>query len=745
MSLSGDLGRPLYSFGPFRLDPAQRLLFAGTRSIPLQPKAFETLLVLVRNSERVVMKDELLSAVWPDTFVEESNLTQNIFVLRKALKEGDPNRRYIVTIPGRGYQFNHPLSTAAPTNGHDSANSTERTASDGSFAVTNGHSHVHVAESVSGAIAHPARPEVDGLAARARRKSARTLFYLAAFFAIGIVGLVAGVLLFRHFSRSPRVIRVEQLTNVGRVDPWGRVASDGSRLFFIARDGDHWNTMQVAAVGGDAQPLAPDLRNLRIFDVSNRAPEMLVAPFVARSGNLPLYTMPLVGGPLRRVGNIYADDAALSPDGAVIAYSFAGSIYLSDFSGTTPRLLVSCGGDCYSLAWSPEGKRISFSQRNADTGKRTLEVVSAAGGPPRSVVAGWDDSISTCCGRWTADGKYLAFAAETRRESQIWVMRESAGFAPFRRSEPVRVSVEARYHEPLPSRDGRTIYVQAGASRSTIESVNVANHTLSALLHGAQAFEMSFSRDGRYALYTTEQAVWRVNADGSSPLRLFANSDALAVRHAEWSPDGNHVIFQAERANSAPTHYLADATGGELREIPELGHPFKIADFSPDGRRLVYGADSATLDQHPDKAVLRIYDLDSGKSEMVPGSGGSSGAKWSPDGRFLSVYANDLKTMRLYEFATRKWTNAASGNFFTSSFWTPDSKYFYFQDLLDSGEPVFRVRVSDGKKERVYSFEDVLHSGPQRCGLYGFAPNGDLVVRVTRDGGDLYALTVDLP
>jgi len=95
----------LYEFGPFRLDAGQRLLLRDDCLIPLQPKAFETLLVLVRNSEKVVLKDELLNAVWADTFVQESNLTQNIFVLRKALGENDGGRRYIITVPGRGYRF----------------------------------------------------------------------------------------------------------------------------------------------------------------------------------------------------------------------------------------------------------------------------------------------------------------------------------------------------------------------------------------------------------------------------------------------------------------------------------------------------------------------------------------------------------------------------------------------------------------------------------------------------------------
>jgi eukaryotic-like serine/threonine-protein kinase len=100
-----NMGRELYEFGPFQLDGRKRVLLRDNHPVHLQLKAVEILLVLVRNSQEVVLKDELMKAVWPDTFVEESNLAQNIFVLRKTLGDtaGDP--RYIVTIPGRGYTF----------------------------------------------------------------------------------------------------------------------------------------------------------------------------------------------------------------------------------------------------------------------------------------------------------------------------------------------------------------------------------------------------------------------------------------------------------------------------------------------------------------------------------------------------------------------------------------------------------------------------------------------------------------
>jgi len=97
--------KELYEFGPFRLEAGRRRLLRGQDVLPITSKAFETLLVLVRNHDRVLTKDELMQAVWPDTIVEEVNLAQNISALRKLLGEAPGENRYIATIPGRGYRF----------------------------------------------------------------------------------------------------------------------------------------------------------------------------------------------------------------------------------------------------------------------------------------------------------------------------------------------------------------------------------------------------------------------------------------------------------------------------------------------------------------------------------------------------------------------------------------------------------------------------------------------------------------
>lgn len=100
----------LYVFDEFRLDPAKRLLFrADGETVPLMPKALDILGYLVAHAGKVIEKDDLMTAIWPDTVVEENNLTQNISALRKALGEKHRENRFIATVPGRGYKFVAPV------------------------------------------------------------------------------------------------------------------------------------------------------------------------------------------------------------------------------------------------------------------------------------------------------------------------------------------------------------------------------------------------------------------------------------------------------------------------------------------------------------------------------------------------------------------------------------------------------------------------------------------------------------
>src|SRR5215831_8781875 len=99
------IGKHLYQFGVFAVDTDQRIVLREGKPLPLAPKLFETLLILVEHNGRIVSKDELMSRLWPDTFVEDSNLTFNIQQLRKALGDNARNPVYIETVARRGYRF----------------------------------------------------------------------------------------------------------------------------------------------------------------------------------------------------------------------------------------------------------------------------------------------------------------------------------------------------------------------------------------------------------------------------------------------------------------------------------------------------------------------------------------------------------------------------------------------------------------------------------------------------------------
>src|SRR5688572_24450449 len=95
-----------YKFGSYEIDGSRRLLFGRDGdAIPLTPKVFDLLLFLVQHPAQTLTKDRIMSAVWPDTIVEESNLTQNISILRRALGDTRGDNAFIVTIPGQGYRF----------------------------------------------------------------------------------------------------------------------------------------------------------------------------------------------------------------------------------------------------------------------------------------------------------------------------------------------------------------------------------------------------------------------------------------------------------------------------------------------------------------------------------------------------------------------------------------------------------------------------------------------------------------
>lgn len=198
--------RTFYEFGPYRIDPDHRLLLRENQPVPLQPKAFEILLVLILNSEKVVLKDDLMKTVWPETFVEESNLAQNIFVLRKALGDAVGEHRYIVTVPGRGYRFAERV----------------RVVGDGEMVAEEQESLVVESHTRSRLVVE--EDAVPAKALPARRSNLRTFLVAAAVLALLVV--VAGVFLYRR--RAPKLSEKDTIVLAEFDNKTGDTVFDGT-------------------------------------------------------------------------------------------------------------------------------------------------------------------------------------------------------------------------------------------------------------------------------------------------------------------------------------------------------------------------------------------------------------------------------------------------------------------------------------------------------------------------------------
>src|SRR5579871_2318247 len=104
------LEKPVYRFAGFTLEPAERRLSAAGKVIALTPKVFDTLVLLVERAGHVVSKDELMKLLWPRGYVDESNLTKHIWLIRRALGDGEHDSRFIETVPKAGYRFIAPVT-----------------------------------------------------------------------------------------------------------------------------------------------------------------------------------------------------------------------------------------------------------------------------------------------------------------------------------------------------------------------------------------------------------------------------------------------------------------------------------------------------------------------------------------------------------------------------------------------------------------------------------------------------------
>ena len=548
----------------------------------------------------------------------------------------------------------------------------------------------------------------------------------------------------------PKVLNFRPITNTGRAKG-GSVVTDGSRLYFAEDVGGQYVLMQVPTEGGEAVRVPtdlPDLQDAVVLAISPKAPELLVRSSASAEDKGPLWVQPAQGGSPRRLGDLEGADGGWSPNGEKIVYTKGCDLYEAKSDGTESRTLVSVPGAPTWPRWSAGGTCLRFTVSDYQTGTWSLWEVSATGGKAHRLLPDWNELPDECCGDWTPDGRYYVFSSARKATTNVWAIREKAGLLSPRNGGPMLVSTGLiNAHEPVPSRDGKTLFVVGEKLAGELLRFDQRQRQFVPYLVGLAAWEVDFSRDGQWLAYVTrpkgaypEGVLWRSKVDGTEKVQL--TSPAVAASSPRWSPDGKTIAFFNAAAGGPWKVCLVSAEGGSVKQPMTGDQNEAYPDWSPDGASLVFGGvPGGCLGSR--SLAIQVVDLATKQVSKLPGSEGLYFPRWSPDGKHIAAVRVDSENLAMFDFATKKWADLADVKL-NYARWSRDGTYIYF-DSLGRDRAIFRLRLGDGKPERIVSLSDFPRRALSFEDWFGLDPDDSPLVLRDASTEEIYALEWEAP
>jgi Tol biopolymer transport system component len=537
-------------------------------------------------------------------------------------------------------------------------------------------------------------------------------------------GLIATRPLWNGHDAAPVVFRTVQLTN-NQLPKFPRLATDGSRVYFSERVGERWVVTAIPTTGGTPETVPIPLSYPVVEDVSPDGSEMLVTDrSSAVNGNPPLYRVPAGGGVPRRVGEVATDSAIWLQDGRTILYRNDFQLKLVDLDGAAPRTLVTAPGIPVYASASPDGRRVRYSV--VDTRNMTCSVweVRIDGGVPHPLFPAWSAGAYDAHGSWSADGDYFLVAIRDGTVG-VWVERRGKGWFG-REAAPARLMIlPMSAYAPLASREGQRLFLMAEFASGHLVRWDPGAREFVAHPAGIPGTMVDYSPDGASIVYVAfpSYTLWRARADGTERRPL--TDPSLRGVLPRWSPDGKRIAFSGSTLGHPWRIYAVPSNGGRPQPLAEGRGAEADPGWSPDGRSLVFSRD---LGEKPYTGFsLRLLDLATGQTTEVPGSEGKSSPRWSPDGRHIAARPADRQKLLVLDLETRQWSEPVTGDVDFPT-WSRDGAHLYFQAHEKNDLVIHRLRLRDGRTERVASRK----TGPDVAAVpgpwFGLDPEGRLLV-----------------
>jgi Tol biopolymer transport system component/DNA-binding winged helix-turn-helix (wHTH) protein len=718
----------VYEFDEFRLDAVRLMLYRAGQEISLPPKVVETLVVLVENQGQIIGKEDLMNKLWADAAVEESNLSQCLYRLRKTLGERADGSPYIETLRRRGYRFNgaaRPVENRPEENGFapSAAHPQPPPQQPKIFASPryDVERHGNVLKVADWREAEIPAEETETKIEEAVHVSPTESFPVgkAATIVAGTVILLALFsLAWYKFLPLPaelaknakKELTIVRLTN-GTAPLDAAISPDGDYFVYHEQDGGTTARLWLQQTE-QSNRIAIIPPSERIFYGKTFSPDGKFIYFVAQDkldAPAALYRVPTLGGPESKISDRVDSPVSFSPDGRRMVFrrldeqTRESSLIIAASSGGDEKILLARASSDGLLGlpeWSPDGNLIAFGATDARNVCRINGINLQTG----AIETLSPEKLDNCYRiAWTRDGQGLVFVGtkyaegHSTRRDQIYYLSLASG-------ETRRLTTDGNRHQPasLGITDNDEILAVPFNRSSQIWQMNpngdsrTAVQITNGLADGRAG--LATLADGRIAYIARvgeNLSVWLADADGQEQKQI--TYDPPFVEEVRGSPDGGFLVFSAAAGDQRSHLFRMDADGANLRQLT-FGNSYNSdSTVSPDGNWIVYASQSR------DKIDAKHSLL------KIPSAGGEPvllsdtdcyAPKFSPDGQFIScvrgakfiiISAADGSVVKTFEPV--KIPHLSVG-----AHWSPDGRELIYiahqkgfsnlwRQPLDGGEP----------------------------------------------------------
>jgi len=692
----------VYRFGEFTLDAEQKVLLRNGAPLSLTPKVFDTLLILVENGGRIVEKDALMNRVWPDTFVEEANLTFNIQQLRKALGDNAREPSFIETVARRGYRFITPVSEVSDEHARYQTNSVEKRI----VGIENGKRFPTEAAS---------QPRT-----HVSTQTFRILFLCGVF-----ITLVVGGLAFYPWrsSKNQQHSRIRfqnaQMTRLTSGKALHTAISpDGKQVAYVLEEKDGQSLwLRRTTVESSVRIVPPHSVDFMGVRFSRDGDTIYYITSEPQKFEGTLYSVPVLGGPTRKLFENIGGPIGLSHDGTQIAFT----VCHAENEGIIRLMVGSADGlnehEIYeekepaglSLftppAWSPDDSQIATVKTDTREVLNKFIAVNLRDGSVTNlsnnewkIVDGLD---------WTSDGLFVTAQHQDDDNYELWQIDLSKHI-------PQKLTKDlSSYHGISLASDGQT--------SATIQNVTLTQ-LWSVPLTGSANFKQITSGSGSYIdvaftpqgklLYSSRTKglgdLWIMDADDRNHIELTNNAGGNYSPVS--SPDGRFIFFTSSRGKTYSIYRsLADGTGAY--KLTNDNEEEAAAACSRDGKVVVF--QNYLQGSQPLKKVSS-----EGGTPVLLNDRWNGSPAISPDGKFVAVwhaelYADQWK-LALIPLNTggkpvRTFSATFSANWPTGPIrWTADGLGLLYIVTADGVSNIWRQPMDGGKPVPVTQFQNDL-------------------------------------